>query len=152
MCLCDCGKNTIVSRRNLRQTRGTKSCGCLVREACKVAGKANAGIPGESAFNKMYQGYIDWDKRKGRDFSLTEEEFKDITQQDCFYCGSPPIGEYGHYHFIAKYIGNGVDRIDSTKGHIISTKFSFPLPPALYSLAKSSINCEFSAGLLTRFW
>lgn len=33
ICLCDCGKKTIVIGTNLRKSNGTKSCGCISTEA-----------------------------------------------------------------------------------------------------------------------
>ena len=46
-------------------------------------------------------------KRRNIDFKLTKEEFYNITQLPCFYCG-----DFHDY--------NGIDRIDSTKDYTIN--------------------------------
>lgn len=51
-------------------------------------------------------------KRKG--FSLTKEEFYDITSKPCFYCGEYTKEDINGVPFV------GVDRIDSNKGYEIS--------------------------------
>ena len=58
-------------------------------------------------------------KRRGHNWDLTEEQFKKITQKDCYYCGAKPnnITKYPNCNGI--YIYNGIDRIDNTKGYTI---------------------------------
>jgi len=56
---------------------------------------------------------------KGRDlvFSLTQDQFKILTQGKCFYCGIAPIHVHKHRNRI--YLYNGVDRLDNTMGYVI---------------------------------
>lgn len=51
-------------------------------------------------------------RKRGIEFSLSQQEFQDLIESDCFYCGSPPNNESKG----ATY--QGIDRIDSSKGYI----------------------------------
>lgn len=59
-------------------------------------------------------------------FELTKEQFKNLTSNRCFYCGVPPdylfnrLGSRGRLVSKEPYIYNGVDRISSKKGYIVS--------------------------------
>jgi hypothetical protein len=48
--------------------------------------------------------YIGRANKKGYGFTLTEEQFKDLLSQDCYYCGDP---------------GGTIDRLDSAQGYTI---------------------------------
>jgi hypothetical protein len=106
ICRCDCGKTKEVMGSSLLSGR-TKSCGCMTR------------LPaGESMFNSAYHAYKKGAEKRGLSFTLSTEEFRELTSQDCFYCGDKPsnaltsaIGE--------KYIYNGIDRVDNTKGYFV---------------------------------
>jgi hypothetical protein len=47
-------------------------------------------------------------KRSNREFNLTEEQFRDIINKNCYYCDIQPN----------KY--NGIDRIDSSGGYTLN--------------------------------
>lgn len=96
-CICDCGNETVVSCHSLT-TGNTRSCGCLHRDVCYKG-------PGVSHRHQRYLKYIDGAGIRGYSFELSEEEFNEITNQACFYCGS-----------FDKY--NGIDRVDNSKGYI----------------------------------
>ena len=79
-------------------------------------------------FSSMRQVIIHYKanaKRRGYDFNLTEEQFKEMTQKDCYYCGAKPNQFFKQkYHnnyrkFNGDFIYNGLDRIDSNKGYTI---------------------------------
>lgn len=59
-------------------------------------------------YNKYQKGA----EPRGLSFSLSLEEFDEITKQPCFYCGDLPEDQFGN-----KF--TGVDRIDSDKGYEI---------------------------------
>lgn len=57
-----------------------------------------------------YIRYITDAKRRGREFKLSLEEFKNITNQVCFYCGK----------FSSDKDFVGIDRINNNVGYILS--------------------------------
>jgi hypothetical protein len=60
-------------------------------------------------------------KKRGLKWDLTEEQFKGLTQQNCYYCGAKPNQSCFSTHnwLNGEYIYNGLDRIDNTKGYTI---------------------------------
>ena len=112
-CKCECGKEKIVSWDNLH-TGGVKSCGCLIG----VFNKARK-IPSEKvSFNKLFGSYQQGAKARGFNFELSVEDFKNLTKQDCYYCGCPPTNILCLRKGESGYTYNGIDRIDSKKGYL----------------------------------
>jgi len=120
LCRCDCGKEKIVTGFILRQGQ-TKSCGCLKTESSKEnlkrAHAARNLASGRAERNRMLGQYRRSAKLHQFSFDLTEEEFDDLTQHPCYYCGS-----IGSAHWWSKspngpYIANGIDRVDNSKGY-----------------------------------
>jgi hypothetical protein len=60
-----------------------------------------------SKIKKLYNNYNYEAKTAKREFNLTIDQFKDLINQNCHYCNSPPPEP--------KY--NGVDRVDSKLGY-----------------------------------
>lgn len=50
--------------------------------------------------------------------NITKEEFRQLTQQDCHYCGDVPKNIAKPANSTTAYIYNGVDRKDNRKGYI----------------------------------
>ncbi len=115
-CLCTCGKVVYVVSGNL-VTGNTKSCGCKRKEAYQ---KAFRKAPGESGFHSLLTRYRCCAGYKKQSWMLTKEEFRTLTKNDCFYCGTPPaqISKNGGPH--SSYVYNGVDRVDSSLGYEIT--------------------------------
>jgi hypothetical protein len=60
-------------------------------------------------------------KDRGLEFSLTEDEFSNLTQQDCVYCGEAPDIEttpYKRKELSSLIPMNGIDRINSGDGYV----------------------------------
>ncbi len=109
-CRCDCGKMVTVEGQLLR-TKHSQSCGCYKRDNARLE-------KGESSFNSLYRVYRNMAKKRGLSFSLTKDEFKSLTKQNCYYCDKNPQQiikainrNYGDYVY------NGVDRVDNSKGY-----------------------------------
>lgn len=117
-CICECGTQCIKRGANLK-SGGTTSCGCHSQERKKIN-------KGQSGYNKLFSEYKNGAKKRGLHFSLTDEEFKQITKQNCHYCNIEPKQESfssnkkltneGKEH--GKYIYNGIDRKDNNVGYI----------------------------------
>jgi hypothetical protein len=63
-------------------------------------------------------------KTSGLEFSLTKEEFIELTQKDCHYCNKLPIfprrrlaGYTPEGVLHSTYYGNGIDRVDNVVGY-----------------------------------
>ena len=110
-CLCDCGNMTTVSTNKLR-TGHTKSCGCL-RKSVAVSDE-------ESAFFRVYMSYQRNAEKLGRVFELTRKQFRDLTSQDCHYCGRGPSSIRKGRRGSQNYTYNGLDRINNKEGYTIN--------------------------------
>jgi hypothetical protein len=129
-CLCDCGNYKLIGIRALKQGN-TRSCGCLQIEIQKrrlSGNKIGRKTQGQSGFTQLYTGYKQNAKRKGNEFSLTKEQFRQLVTSNCFYCNRPPnqvrnpmgvtnISKDTLEH--GKFIYNGIDRKDNSIGYII---------------------------------
>jgi hypothetical protein len=120
LCKCDCGKEKIIVGRNLRNGN-TKSCGCLKKEIQKNRNKLNLGLA--NMRQKIINYKIGAERRK-LEYNLTEEQFAEITQQNCYYCGAKPGNIANAKTSFGEYIYNGLDRIDNTKGYMIDNVVS----------------------------
>ncbi len=120
-CLCDCGKFTVVPAYRLKGGI-TKSCGCLQKElAGKLAEKGLYRLPiGEANLNRIIYRYKNGAEKRNLKFLLTRKQFKELTQQPCFYCGSKPHTVMSDKGRNGKYIYNGIDRVDNSKGYTIN--------------------------------
>ena len=118
LCQCDCGKKKIIRADNLR--RGlTKSCGCLVGEWSKNNPPNKKYKLGLANMHALISKYKTGAKKRGLKFELTEERFEEITQRDCFYCGTKPNNVANIKSCNGSYTYNGIDRVDNNKGYII---------------------------------
>lgn len=91
--------------------------------------KIESGIPtltdfhaksrnGEAAFYMLLYHYRLRSSKKGLEFTLSDQEFKELTSANCFYCGEEPSQVQKKHLTTKPYIYNGVDRIDNTKGYV----------------------------------
>ena len=106
MCLCDCGKTTIVAGSSLRSGT-TKSCGCLTNKLPK----------GEGSFRHLVLRYKQGAKKRGLKFQLSDEQLKWLFRQPCHYCNSDPTTIVCGSRSNGGFTYNGIDRIDNTKGY-----------------------------------
>ena len=114
-CLCDCGDEVIVSRTNL-QSGHTMSCGCYNKDQARL----RVILPdGTAACNRIFRGTQNRAKKLGVLFSLTKEEFIELTKKNCFYCNSAPTPYAKRQRENAPFIANGLDRVDNIKGYEI---------------------------------
>jgi len=112
-CLCDCG-NKVVKKSATLLTGRTKSCGCLRRE---VARARVILPPGEAVFNGIFKGYKYGAQRKGREFSLTKEQFRVFITSNCYYCGTKPNMTTSHKRGNGSFVHGGIDRADNDAGY-----------------------------------
>jgi len=109
-CVCDCGNETIVSVYNLKKGH-TTSCGCWKDNVSKIG-------YGEAAFNRLLSSYKRDAKRKGLEFLLTDNKFKELIYSNCYYCGQSPTKVMLRGSSSGELEYTGIDRIDNSKGYI----------------------------------
>jgi hypothetical protein len=107
VCRCDCGRERVIPAHTLT-ARVAEECTCDM-----------VGVPeGVASFNRLYINYR-WNAiSRGLTFELNKEIFKELTKQNCYYCGKEPSQITKGKSNNGEYIYNGIDRIDSTKGYI----------------------------------
>ncbi len=104
LCRCECGTEKAV--RGTHLSAGTsKSCGCLSKFSHD---------PRLASANKVYINHYN-------DGDLSFEEFISLSQNVCYYCGSPPSNVYDRYKsrntISAPFSYNGLDRLDPSLSH-----------------------------------
>lgn len=113
-CQCGCGKVSIVRAANLKRNR-THSCGCLRGEL--ISARVSKSFA-ESAINRLFGAYERGAKDRDLEFSLTKQQFVELTQRNCYYCGIEPYSIYKS-RGNGRYIYNGIDRVNNTQGYSI---------------------------------
>ena len=107
--ICECGHTTI--NRSFQKVKNQREC-------IKCSTKKNAYKHGNASFNSLYNSYIKGAISRSLKFDLSIEQFKQITTQNCFYCGNPPTAII-RPNVDGAYIYNGIDRKDNTIGYTI---------------------------------
>lgn len=116
LCKCDCGVS-IASPTTARLRNGsTASCGCKQREAASRTGTAKRIAFGQASGTTLWWAYKAGAKKRGHEWSLTKEQFGELTKGDCYYCGAEPAQMAGSTRWSA-YTYNGVDRVDNALGY-----------------------------------
>ena len=111
-CLCSCGKEHTVRGSNLR-SGNTRSCGCSKDYSSRT-------LPnGVAASNALWRSYIQQAEKRGHKFNLSQEEFRSITSQNCYYCDTEPKQIKSGITYNGDYVYNGIDRVDNNIGYII---------------------------------
>ncbi len=110
-CQCDCGNITIVRTGSLKNGSSGNCYNCW---------KSKSLAFGEAAFNRLCNQYKQGAIQRNLSFDLSKDDIKNITKQNCFYCGIPPTqianpakGNNGGYVY------NGIDRKDNTLGYTL---------------------------------
>ena len=113
---CRCGRKFQCAVGNVK-TGNTESCG-----ECDFA-KPTKKPPGEAVRFELFGNYRDGAKKRGHDFQLTYEQFKEFTTSLCHYCGAEPSSKYRWGEKARSSTGgiiyNGVDRVDNAVGYLI---------------------------------
>lgn len=131
LCQCDCGNTKIIDGSSIRSGK-TKSCGCWSTTLCHTVEinrkrsdtrNAKKKFPEEVAFSKLFYTYRKNAQTRGLSWSITKDEFKKLTKQNCYYCNAEPknimsdrvIAPYPSF----PYTYNGLDRVNNSSGYAI---------------------------------
>ena len=107
--VCKCGRKWEVRSDVLK---GLKSCG-----------KCLNWLEGEAAFSELYGMYKKRALARFGFFGLNKNEFRTLTKQQCYYCGSSPGNVYKKKWHYGAYVYNGIDRFENTIGYTIENSF-----------------------------
>ena len=114
-CLCDCGQLHTASLWDIR-TGKTKTCNVRANHL-KIKDRT---IP---AFNHIYNhSYKGRAIKSGLDFEITRDQFKELSQKHCHYCGVPPTSTLSIKNRksgkdVSSFTYNGLDRKNSSLGY-----------------------------------
>ena len=125
-CLCECG--SVVQRNHSCLTqKQTVSCGCWKRERIALRTRKP-----DTAFMDLWSSYRKSARERNLEWSLTEEQFRTLTKSPCHYTGRNPsqVARSTSTNKRDKlgleplpggtYLYNGIDRLDSSVGYILS--------------------------------
>jgi len=111
-CKCDCGKITKVTGYCLT-SGNTKSCGCYHKiRTRQLFSKPDSEI----RVNRVLFDYRKRATQKGIDFKLTYNQFSNLLDLECYYCGASPKNSLVQ-HGKQLEVYQGIDRKDNTIGY-----------------------------------
>lgn len=123
-CKCSCGTIKIIAQEDLRDG-STKSCGCLNNEKRSARAKAMYSVNIKYSSASEATARQIWRKTYKRELSF--EDFLEISQLPCYYCGVQLSNSQNSARQDSKssqqakdegdFIYNGLDRIDSNLIH-----------------------------------
>jgi len=115
-CKCECGTILIVPSNQLNSGR-TKSCGCAKSKWISAKNSLPIKLVAEK---QLFGSYKKSAKDRQLIWDLTKEDFVSFLYNECFYCGSPPIGTITKYKVNNTDIHyfNGIDRINNNIGYV----------------------------------
>lgn len=121
ICVCICTKEKKVRQDHLKKGL-SKSCGCKAGElnSLKTKGRKSKTLKPDnfSAKRLLYSRYKKEALQRNLEFSLTENFFFDIIQNNCFYCDAEPTQRVTTGRF-SNVIYNGIDRVRNNLGYYI---------------------------------
>lgn len=71
----------------------------------------------EASLNHIYSGYRYSAKRRRVRWAISKKKFREITSQNCDYCGTEPSNRSNYGGKSHTYIYNGIDRKDNSRGY-----------------------------------
>lgn len=118
---CKCCCDSILNVPSKRLISGvTKSCGC---RRYYIRNKSTGLLSEEDrAINIILDRYVRGAKDRNLNWCLSREEFKNLIEQNCFYCRSPPDKTISLKRLdnAINYKFSGIYRINSDQGYNIS--------------------------------
>ncbi len=113
-CKCECGTMRCV-RANTLLTGKSRSCGCLTMDQNKnkTVGRSVA------AMRQCLNGYKQKARTRGLSFDLSDDEWINLTQQNCYYCGAHPgnVKRNESNPAYGDFVYNGLGRVNNNIGY-----------------------------------
>jgi hypothetical protein len=125
---CSCGE---VVERSKSYINKVRTCGNGCPYSREIRSEINRGRPfspkgppGRAGAMRLFDIYRKRGEKRGG-FDLTFDQFRELTSQDCRYCGAPPSMVYVHQYDRSErarrhgeYVYNSLDRIDCAQGYL----------------------------------
>lgn len=108
-CECECGNKTLSNGADLRSGK-SQSCGCDFTRKLSY---------GEATFNELCRIYKRNAEKNQREFSLSDDDVRTLSNSNCYYCNTPPSQIIKSRYDNGDLLYTGIDRIDSDKGYTI---------------------------------
>ncbi len=99
---CSCGTEKEVLYKNYKKGK-SKSCGCYNREVVTGRPSNQRKAYGESDFQFLFNVYKKGARDRNHEFSLTREEFRELTSSNCYFCGIEPRQKTGRINYTQTY-------------------------------------------------
>lgn len=117
-CSCECGKTCVVSGDKLCSGRQI-SCGCQQFAGFKANNQEKENSDSDiKKINLLWSHYRNSGKNRNIEFNLSREEIKTLVESYCYYCGIVPSNSMSSCNKKHRFVYQGIDRIDSSKGYI----------------------------------
>ncbi len=123
---CICGKRKDVQYNNVVGGHSV----CCGTGLCKKPYNKNTRSS-ETTYNSIYYAYKKGAEKRGYDFNLSRDDFKNFLNKNCYYCGSKPTNIYKITNSKTKEVRagipivyNGIDRIDNSIGYTIENSIT----------------------------
>lgn len=124
LCKCDCGDETVRDRISLLNSRRkgyhNRCLACMKRDLKENPRGVKYDNDMDRNIGVVYSNYRSKCKSKGLQFDMTQQEFSEMVQSNCFYCNLPPSNlreaASKRQGFSAKHL-SGIDRIDNSGGY-----------------------------------
>lgn len=114
--ICSCGNTFSIAGENRLSHDGNFMCrGCYERRDAEQ-------FDPEWGYKSVLKRIRNDARRAGREFNLSLDWFKKISQSECHYCGSEPRNEFIYNSNAGKYkrtfLYNGLDRMSNEIGYV----------------------------------
>jgi hypothetical protein len=115
LCRCDCGKEIITRGSSLR-SGASASCGCVSVEKLRAAVMLPEGI---AAMRQILRRTKANATERKYEYAISESQLIIFMGQPCHYCGAGPGNVSRGKEYNGKFIYNGIDRVDNSRGYVI---------------------------------
>ena len=111
--LCEC------SKCGIKQFKQATHLMCGASFGCRKCTNGRTMPLGVAAANSLLRRYKRHAKERNFLWLLSDEDFFNLTTQNCFYCGLPPSSQIRKKNFNGGYVYSGVDRKDNSIGYTV---------------------------------
>lgn len=116
-CQCDCGEICIKGNDVLNNKKRNFSCGCFRKQRVLETKLKSDEEHRYGALMQARARYRIEAERRNYSFDLSKEEFIEIVNKPCYYCGKENSQYFTHHITKVKHEFSGIDRVDNSKGY-----------------------------------